>query len=206
MNTPENEWRLEISFKKCLLVIVPLYAADLLIWSFDHRAQRSQIWGKLRLNSQEKCGADQVCWFQYKTVIEQSFMGSYYRSVERLSPSRQWSPMRKRLSESEAFRTRHGGPTEKTRDENWLPRHSFNVDQSIMVTETEVKFCYMLCMLKPSLIMTNSSSKQRLIKDDKIHTRATRQRDLLHLPAVRTEVAKRSFYYHGCVVFNNFSR
>ena len=42
--------------------------------------------------------------------------------------------------------------------------------------------------------------------NNKIHTSATRQRDLLHLPAVRTEVAKRSFYYHGCVVFNNFSR
>ena len=41
--------------------------------------------------------------------------------------------------------------------------------------------------------------------NNKIHTRATRQRDLLHLPAVRTEVAKRSFYYHGCVVFNDFS-
>ena len=42
--------------------------------------------------------------------------------------------------------------------------------------------------------------------NNKIHTRATRQRDLLHLPAARTEVAKRSFYYHGCVVFDNFSR
>ena len=42
--------------------------------------------------------------------------------------------------------------------------------------------------------------------NNKIHTRATRQRDLLHLPAVRTEVAKRSFYYYGCVVFNDFSR
>ena len=38
-----------------------------------------------------------------------------------------------------------------------------------------------------------------------IHSRATRQRDLLHLPAVRTEVAKRSFYYCGCVVFNDIS-
>ena len=42
--------------------------------------------------------------------------------------------------------------------------------------------------------------------NNKIHTRANRQRHLLHLPAVRTEVAKRSFYYHGCVVFNDFSR
>ena len=34
--------------------------------------------------------------------------------------------------------------------------------------------------------------------------RSTRQSKLLHLPAVRTEVAKRSFYYHGCTVYNNF--
>ena len=39
--------------------------------------------------------------------------------------------------------------------------------------------------------------------NNKIHSRATRQRDLLHLPAVRTEVAKRSFYCYGCVVFND---
>ena len=41
--------------------------------------------------------------------------------------------------------------------------------------------------------------------NNKIHSRATRQRDLLHLPAVRTEVAKRSFYYYGYVVFNDIS-
>ena len=40
--------------------------------------------------------------------------------------------------------------------------------------------------------------------NNKIHTRATRQRDLLNLSAVRTEVAKRSFYYHGCVVLMIF--
>ena len=31
----------------------------------------------------------------------------------------------------------------------------------------------------------------------------TRQRNLLHLPCVRTETAKKSFYYHGCVVYNS---
>ena len=41
---------------------------------------------------------------------------------------------------------------------------------------------------------------------NKINMRATRQVDLLHLPAVRTEAAKRSFYYHGCIAFNNFSK
>ena len=41
--------------------------------------------------------------------------------------------------------------------------------------------------------------------NSKIHSRATKQRFLLHLPAVKTEVAKRSFYYYGCVVFNDIS-
>ena len=53
----------------------------------QHRAQRSQIWGKLRLNSQGNYGADLVCCFKYKNVIEQSVLGSYYASVERLSTS-----------------------------------------------------------------------------------------------------------------------
>lgn len=42
------------------------------------------------------------------------------------------------------------------------------------------------------------------IFNNKIHSRTTRQSNLLHLPRVRTEVAKKSFYYHGCIVFNNF--
>ena len=33
--------------------------------------------------------------------------------------------------------------------------------------------------------------------------RSTRQANKLHPPLVRTEVAKRSFYYHGCTIFNN---
>ena len=41
---------------------------------------------------------------------------------------------------------------------------------------------------------------------NKIHRRATRQHDLLYLLVVRAKVAKRSFYYHGCIVFNIFSR
>ena len=35
--------------------------------------------------------------------------------------------------------------------------------------------------------------------------RTTRQSNLLHLPSVQTETAKRAFYYHGCTVFNNFT-
>ena len=51
----------------------------------QHRAQRSQIWGKLRLNSQENYGADLVCCFKYKNVIEQSVLGWSYASFERFS-------------------------------------------------------------------------------------------------------------------------
>ena len=41
--------------------------------------------------------------------------------------------------------------------------------------------------------------------NNKINTRETIQHDLLHQPAVRTEVAKTFFYYHGCIVLNNFT-
>ena len=39
-----------------------------------------------------------------------------------------------------------------------------------------------------------------------IHSRITRQSNMLHLPRVRTEMAKKSFYYHGCIVFNRLSK
>ena len=35
-----------------------------------------------------------------------------------------------------------------------------------------------------------------------ISQRATKQGEHLHLPRVRTEVAKRSFYYNGCIIYN----
>ena len=37
---------------------------------------------------------------------------------------------------------------------------------------------------------------------DFVHKHSTRQSNQLHLPKVRTEVAKKSFYYNGCIVFN----
>ena len=37
-----------------------------------------------------------------------------------------------------------------------------------------------------------------------ICARSTGQSNPLHLPAIRTEVAKRSFYYHGIMVFNSY--
>ena len=35
--------------------------------------------------------------------------------------------------------------------------------------------------------------------------RRTRQSNLLHVPKVKLETAKRSFYYNGCIVFNSFT-
>ena len=37
-----------------------------------------------------------------------------------------------------------------------------------------------------------------------VSNRATRQSNHLHLPCVRTEVAKRGFYFNGCIVYNKF--
>ena len=42
--------------------------------------------------------------------------------------------------------------------------------------------------------------------NNKCHSRSTRQSNFLHLPKVRTETAKKSFYYHGCIVFNSLSK
>ena len=39
--------------------------------------------------------------------------------------------------------------------------------------------------------------------NSEVHSRVTRQSNNLHLPLVRTEQAKKSFYYNGCVVYNN---
>ena len=45
--------------------------------------------------------------------------------------------------------------------------------------------------------------KNYFVFNKDICARSTRQSNLLHLPARRTEVAKRSFYYHGSMVFNS---
>jgi hypothetical protein len=36
-------------------------------------------------------------------------------------------------------------------------------------------------------------------------SRSTRQNNQLHVPRVKLEAGKKSFYYNGCVVFNKFS-
>ena len=45
--------------------------------------------------------------------------------------------------------------------------------------------------------------KNYFVFNEDICARLTRQSDLLHLPAIRTEVAKKSFYYHGSMVFDS---
>ena len=47
--------------------------------------------------------------------------------------------------------------------------------------------------------------KEYFKRNNTIHAGATRQSNLLHPPAVRTEIAKRSFYYYGCTLFNELS-
>ena len=47
--------------------------------------------------------------------------------------------------------------------------------------------------------------KQYFKRNNTIHARTTRQSNLLHPPAVRTEIAKISFYYYGCTLFNELS-
>ena len=42
------------------------------------------------------------------------------------------------------------------------------------------------------------------ILNKEIHSCTTRQNNLLYLPRVRLEVAKKAFYFHGCTVYNNF--
>ena len=36
-----------------------------------------------------------------------------------------------------------------------------------------------------------------------LYSRDTRQKNLIHLSSVRTEIAKRSFYYYGSIVYNS---
>ena len=46
--------------------------------------------------------------------------------------------------------------------------------------------------------------KQYFTYNRDIMTRTTRQSNLLHLPRVRLETTKKSFFYNGCIVFNSF--
>ena len=47
--------------------------------------------------------------------------------------------------------------------------------------------------------------KEYFKRNNTIYARATRRSNLLHPPAVRTEIAKRSFCYYGCTLFNELS-
>ena len=47
--------------------------------------------------------------------------------------------------------------------------------------------------------------KEYFKRNNTIYARATRRSNLLHPPAVRTEIAKLSFCYYGCTLFNELS-
>ena len=44
-----------------------------------------------------------------------------------------------------------------------------------------------------------------LIFDSSVHNRITRQMNMLHLPRIRTDFGKNSFYCHGSVIFNSLN-
>ena len=48
--------------------------------------------------------------------------------------------------------------------------------------------------------------KNYFVFNKDICARSTRQSNLLHLAAIRTEVAKRSFFYHESMVFNSYCK
>ena len=48
-------------------------------------------------------------------------------------------------------------------------------------------------------------SKNHFIFNSSVHNRITRQMNMLHLPKVRTDLAKNSFYYNGSVIFNKLN-
>ena len=44
-----------------------------------------------------------------------------------------------------------------------------------------------------------------LIFDSSVHNRITRQMNMLHLPRIRTDFGKNSFYCNGSVIFNSLN-
>ena len=81
----------------------------------------------------------------------------------------------------------------------------------------EFVLCQRCCAGSDCFVLTSCSCFKKCIRgrcpqyfkeyfkcNGSVHQRATRQKNQLHLPAVRTETAKRSFYYYGCTVFNSF--
>ena len=47
--------------------------------------------------------------------------------------------------------------------------------------------------------------KEYFKRNNTIYARATRRSNLLHPPSVKTEIAKQSFCYYGCTLFNELS-
>ena len=63
-----------------------------------------------------------------------------------------------------------------------------------------------LCLSLGNLLtMTTTSFLKNYFKLNKeVISRETRRSKFIYLPAVRTETAKKSFYYDGSVVYNNY--
>ena len=58
------------------------------------------------------------------------------------------------------------------------------------------------CILRP---FSKSQGLETFKRSNTIHVRAAKESNILRPPAVRTEIAKRSFYYYGCTLFNELS-
>jgi len=52
----------------------------------------------------------------------------------------------------------------------------------------------------------NTASVFTVVYNKYINARPTQQSNVLHLPAIRMETARRSFYYHGSTVFHKYSK
>ena len=63
-----------------------------------------------------------------------------------------------------------------------------------------------LCLSVGNLLtMTTTSFLKSYFKlNEEVISRETRRSSFIYLPAVRTETAKKSFYYNGSVVYNNY--
>ena len=61
-------------------------------------------------------------------------------------------------------------------------------------------------MCKAAVLHVYTLLKDYFKPNYKIHTRATRQSKFLHVPAVRTEIAKRVVYYHVYTTSNELSK
>ena len=63
---------------------------------------------------------------------------------------------------------------------------------------------HILCLVKRCLNNVPQFLKNYFKLNEEVISRETRRSNFIYLPAVRTETAKKSFYYNGSVVYNNY--